>query len=69
MTTPTIPQIIDTLDDLRRMGLENCYPADKLAARRAAFLRLLHDPDSVTDIPTPGVTDEQDAINSRPFPF
>jgi hypothetical protein len=38
MTTPTIPQIIDTLDTLRRMGLENCYPADLLAARRIAFL-------------------------------
>jgi hypothetical protein len=27
------------------------------------------DPDTVTDIPTPGVTDEQDARNSRPEPY
>jgi ABC-type transport system substrate-binding protein len=38
MTAPTIPQIIDTLDDLRRMGLANCYPAELLAARRISFL-------------------------------
>jgi hypothetical protein len=68
MTTPTIPQIIDTLDDLRRMGLANCYPAELLAARRAAFLRLLHDPDRVT-IETQPVSEEQDERNSRELPF
>jgi hypothetical protein len=30
---------------------------------------LTMDPDAVTDIPTPGVTDEQDERNSRPLPF
>jgi hypothetical protein len=68
MTAPTIPQIVDTLGDLRRMGLENCYPADLWAARRGAFLRLLHDPDRVT-IKTPPVSEEQDERNSREFPY
>jgi hypothetical protein len=70
MTAPTIPQIIDTLDDLRRMGLDAMYPPELLTPRRAQFVASIpeHDPDTVT-IKTPPVSEQQDERNSRPYPF
>jgi hypothetical protein len=50
-----------TPDEIRLMN-------EQIAKRRAAFLRLLHDPDRVT-IKTPPVSEEQDERNSREFPY
>jgi hypothetical protein len=69
MTAPTIPQIIGTLDTLRRMGLDATYPADLLTARRRAFVASIpSDPDSV-DIETQPVSEQADERNSRGFPY
>ena len=60
---PSLEDLLQQLADSREE-----YPADLLAARRAAFkaqIEAHNDPDSV-DIPTPPVSEHQDARNSRP---
>jgi hypothetical protein len=69
MNTPHT-QLTDTEADFLRplRELVSEYPPDLLAARRAAFLWLLYDPDRVT-IKTQPVSEQTDERNSRPAPY
>jgi hypothetical protein len=60
-------QPADVRDLLKRIPTAE-YPADLLAARRAAFIRQI-DPSDCSDIETDGVTEADDERNSRPSPF
>jgi hypothetical protein len=59
------------LDGIRQAEKQQPIQYPQREQRRAWFIDLIRsiDPDTVTDIPTPGVTDEQDARNSREFPY
>jgi hypothetical protein len=71
MTAPTLPQVADLLDTLRRMGLGAMYPPELRTPRRAQFIASIpdRDPADCSDIKTEPVSEEADARNSRPLPY
>jgi hypothetical protein len=59
------------LDCVRQADAQRVhYPPHLLSARRLSFLaQIAADPSDCSDIPTDGVTEAEDARNSRPEPF